>query len=211
MADITRYVLHKKYAELIDQSLGKPKGTTPVDITPAELIAIGDKLARAITVLQWGVVGVMGMLVSEHGFNRRKDKSMLPYSNFEWQKYISQAQALEYALSLGTDYDLLSPPEVMHKCFTSGRGAEPIPPEESLTIWTMVRGGKYNMAMAHRLMAAARAFHKDAHNRGKLLSKVLADTQELLEGRDDSNDTEREDMAGHDLQGQGPETDPACE
>ena len=93
MAD--KYNLMRAFYDLVDQSQGLPKGTTPIGSLPLEkLIEMGKELAEYIAIMQWGTIGICGIILHEYkeSCNKRTLRSkMEPYS-YPWATAFTQQE-----------------------------------------------------------------------------------------------------------------------
>jgi len=205
------YSLLKQFSQLVDIYEGKEPGTTPPDeYSEEELVELAGRLSRTITLLEWCMTGIMGMLKHGYGlYATYLDKRKLPYYDFEWDRYIGYGDALTYMIEAGSEFDLLSQPSVMHEVFRRSKRTINLPNDQKSLIWNVCRGGRYNRTRAVKLMQALRSYHQGNPDDDRLLRQVIKQTYETLEGLNVPNRPD-EDVADEDRggEGAGPEADP---
>ena len=183
---VDKFRMAKKCLEVIDQALGRKKGTTAVgSLEEEEITALAGRFARTITVLQWGIVGCLGLLVSEHDKKTTRDaRSVLPFWNFEWNHYHALQHSFEAMLAAGAEPDMLVQPEVMHEVFKiTGKRAN-LPDMQKRAVWDICRKSKWHSLKAKQMMEALMEAMLQPADRQQELLKVLADAVQMMEATD---------------------------
>ena len=184
MAD--KYNLMRAFYDLVDQSQGLPKGTTPIGSLPLEkLIEMGKELAEYIAIMQWGTIGICGIILHEYkeSCNKRTLRyKMEPYS-YPWATAFTQQEMVNEMLDCNWTPDPLSQPDVAHAIFHKPKGGTTsLSPEERLALYKAARARNWSTPIAKetiKALADARRVRPDDPEILRLCIEAMNRRQEI--------------------------------
>lgn len=179
MADT--YDKARTFLDLIDQANGLPKNTTPTGTLSLEQYTeLAGKMARAINILRWGLVGCMGGIVTEHQIPRRSIRKHLPFYDFEWEFYIRMQYMMGDMIDAGAIPDLLVQPEVAHAIFYQDRRYWGIDSAEKKLLWDIARATGWHTPRVQAMIREFVKLKRSLPERAKEISKACLDAAERM-------------------------------
>lgn len=206
MMPLDKYTLYKAFQDLLDQANGLPPGTTPPDqIDTDDIMKQVTRIARAITVLRWGMIGGMGLLMREGDIKLFKVNKQMPFYNFDWGSYGLMADAVELMVEFGAQPDLWTQPEVAMQIFNprDHLGAK-LSPMERVSLWKLASSMGWHKTMIARIFKHIKGLKANAPERASELIQHTLDAAART-WRIDDYYRECSQVAPGDSDGEGPE------
>lgn len=208
-----RYRFLKACYAIVDQATGKPAGTTPVgSLEEADIATIMGKLARAATVINWGIVAGAGLMAEQC---EKADPYALhvamEFPEFNWTHFYGIQRSLRVMVGATCEPSILIRPEIMHEVFRSSGKRARVTDAYKRFIWQIVRTNRLSEQKARDLMAAlTKMMLTDSDYDDDELLRIAQQTAQVV--KDVDNTLTNQDVAEGDRGGEGErpeEGDPA--